>query len=251
MDIFLSWHGPTSHTLARILKRWLPTVLPYAHPWLSSEDIRKGTPWGDELAERLEATSYCIVCITTPQVARSPWVNFEAGAVSKYVDDAHVSPLLIRASPEDLSGLPLARFQWTAFHKKDLVRLLQSINRVTSSPVEDAALKRNLRNTWKQIEDDVDQLKWAEERSSQNDDDGDESDMPLLRHVEEHILLFVAESGPWTQFDDVCDLIQESAIRVEYHLDNLENAGLVLGDASLGYSVTEEGRAYLVENELV
>ena len=42
MRIFISWSGAASLELARILKEWLPTVLPYANPWLSSEDIRKG-----------------------------------------------------------------------------------------------------------------------------------------------------------------------------------------------------------------
>lgn len=37
MNILLSWHGSSSHALAEILRDWLPTVLPYARPWLSSE----------------------------------------------------------------------------------------------------------------------------------------------------------------------------------------------------------------------
>ena len=84
MNIFISWSGSTSHDMARILKDWLPTVLHYVRPWLSSEDIRKGKPWGPALTAQLDATSYCIVCVTTLRVAKEPWVNFEAGVTSKY-----------------------------------------------------------------------------------------------------------------------------------------------------------------------
>lgn len=61
MDIFLSWHGSSSHALTEILRDWLPTVLPSACPWLSSEDIGKGKRWDAELSARLEETSYCVV----------------------------------------------------------------------------------------------------------------------------------------------------------------------------------------------
>ena len=141
MDIFLSWHERSSHALAEILRDWLKTVLPYARPWLSSEDIGKGKRWDAELSARLEKTSYCVVCVTTPDVAKSPWVNFEAGAVSKYIEDAHVSPLLVGVSPEDLGGLPLFGFQCTRFNKKEVGRLLRSINETAVAPIENEVIQ--------------------------------------------------------------------------------------------------------------
>ncbi len=261
MSIFLSWRGSTSHGLAEILRRWLRTVLSDTRPWLSSEDIQKGKSWGSELTKQLEATSYCIVCITTPQVARSPWVNFEAGAISKYVRHAHVSPLLIRAAPEDLSGLPLAQYQCTRFDIEDVGRLLQSINMVANSPIDEAVLKLKLHKNWRQLKKDVDQLDWEGEPSSPDDDDesyndSKESDVLLLDDTEEDILLLVAQSNPSDDpfvinFGHVCNHVQENTIRVGHHLDNLVRAGLLSGGASFGYTVTAEGRAYLVENEIV
>ena len=77
-----------------IVHDWLPTVLPFVEPWMSSEDIRKGSRWAADISQQLEESKHCIVCVT-PTVAHQPWVNFEAGAVSKMVSEAHVSPLAI------------------------------------------------------------------------------------------------------------------------------------------------------------
>ena len=176
MRIFISWSGAASRGFARILKEWLPTVLPYARPWLSSDDIRKGKPWDSELTRQLEATSYSLVCVTTRQVAKAPWVNFEAGAVSKYIEHAHVSPLLVSVDPADLDGLPLARFQCTQFTKADVRRLLRSINEASDSPVSKEQLSRNLRNTWSQLKRDVDELSLSDEWTSPSAEDDDSDD---------------------------------------------------------------------------
>lgn len=68
MDIFVSWAGRDSHAVALLLRQWLPEVLPFVRPWVSSEDIRKGTRWSDELWGRLQKTSYSIVCLTPAAV---------------------------------------------------------------------------------------------------------------------------------------------------------------------------------------
>ena len=267
MDIFLSWHGPSSLALAKILREWLPTVLPYADPWLSSEDIGKGRPWDPELTNKLEATSHAIVCVTTLGVARAPWVNFEAGAVSKYIDNAHVSPLLLGVSPEDLGGMPLSRFQCTRFDKEDIGRLLRSINAASSSRIDDRTLDRNLRNAWKQLKEDVGSLDLIESPPSSPDDDNEyyddgdddedtEAGWHLLERTEEDILLFVAESNsfsilPQADLNSVCNHISEHRLRVEHYLDRLIKIRFLQGGDGLAYSVTPEGRAYLVDNDLV
>lgn len=155
MDIFISWAGRDSRAVALVLREWLPQVLQFVRPWVSSEDIRKGTRWSEELWDRLQKTSYCIVCLT-PAAVRSPWVNFEAGAVAKAVGgQAHVSPLLLGLSPRHLDGVPLAMFQCTVFERRDMERLVKAINAVATVPIPESEVLIGFRRGWPVLRDEV------------------------------------------------------------------------------------------------
>ena len=146
MRVFLSWSGDASHALAEALHGWLPTALPFVDPWMSSKDLAKGKRQDEELAKKLDRTGHSIACVT-PGVQGSPWVNFEAGAISKLVGESHVYPLLLGVSAEDLRDLPLGRFQCTdAKKQEDVFRLLRSINAQHASPIPNEKLRRDMSN---------------------------------------------------------------------------------------------------------
>jgi hypothetical protein len=86
MEVFISWSGPRSGAVATALKGWLPLVVNALKPWLSSADIDKGARWGKEIAEHLQTAKAGIICLT-PSNTRSDWLLFEAGALSKTVDN--------------------------------------------------------------------------------------------------------------------------------------------------------------------
>lgn len=108
LKIFISWSGEISEQVALQFRDWLPAVLPPVEPWVSSEDIEKGTRWSAEIAKQLEAASFGIICIDSTNIA-SPWLNFEAGAISKTIDNTRVMPFLLDIEPKSLAG-PLAQF---------------------------------------------------------------------------------------------------------------------------------------------
>ena len=56
-----------------------------------------------------------------------PWLHFEAGAISKAVDKAFVSPFIFNIDPARVIG-QLAKFQATINDPDDILRLLSSIN---------------------------------------------------------------------------------------------------------------------------
>ncbi|HJX91558.1 MAG TPA: toll/interleukin-1 receptor domain-containing protein [Pyrinomonadaceae bacterium] len=126
MKVFLSWSGEMSQKVATALRDWLPLVIQSVKPFISNEDIDKGVRWSDMLAKELNDTSFGIICIT-PYNVNSSWMNFEAGAISKAIDRAQISPFLFRIEPANLKG-PLSQFQATRYDKEDILRLLMTIN---------------------------------------------------------------------------------------------------------------------------
>lgn len=255
MKVFLSWSGEESRALAGILHEWLPTVLQFVDPWMSSEDITKGRRWGAEIAEALEETSYCIVCVT-PGVQREPWVNFEAGAVSKIVEESYVSPLLLGISIADLSELPLSMFQCTPFRKEEIRKLLQSINSASTSPIPTSRLKRILDYAWPALREMVAEIDLVGIDRPIDDDGDPEAEKELLDDLAEQILLLVASSGRYRpNVAEMAHQLGQNDVRTGYHVDVLMERGLLNDALFVGapatYGITREGRAYLVENELI
>ncbi|MEH7502950.1 TIR domain-containing protein [Neobacillus drentensis] len=127
MRVFLSWSGKLSHKVALEFKEWLPLVIQSVEAYVSSEDIDKGKRWSTHIAKELETCSYGIICVTKENLS-APWVNFEAGALSKFVDDSYVSPFLLDLKKSEVKG-PLLQFQSTAYEKEDVRKLVKSINK--------------------------------------------------------------------------------------------------------------------------
>ena len=255
LKVFLSWSGEQSHALAAILRDWLPTVLHFVDPWMSSKDIAKGKRWGTEIGDHLEQARYCIVCVT-PGVEREPWVNFEAGAVSKIVKDSYVSPLLLGVSVNDLGDLPLSLFQCTPFEKDEVRSLLRSINQAAGSPVPEARLDKSLDFSWASLQGMVQQIDLsAREDPQDEEEEGDDEPFEILDSAAEAILVSLALSDrhhPTTE--QIAAHLNETPLRTQYHLDLLVEQGLLHDYLAIGappkYGITKEGRAYVVENEL-
>lgn len=254
MKVFLSWSGTESRALAGILHEWLPTVLEFVDPWMSSEDITKGRRWGAEIERALERTSYCIVCVT-PGVQHEPWVNFEAGAVSKIVEGSYVSPLLLGISIRDLSGHPLSMFQCTHFRQEEVLKLLQSINSASESAIPTNRLKRILVYTWPALREKVAAIDLVGVSRQVDGNEEQEADYELLDDLEEQILILIACSNAHRlNVAYMAYQIGKNAVRTQYHVDVLLERGLIRGDFfsdPTAYRLTREGRAYLVENELI
>ncbi|RKY63740.1 MAG: toll-Interleukin receptor [Candidatus Latescibacterota bacterium] len=124
MKVFLSWSGQRSKEVAETLYNWLPQVIQAIEPWMSS-DIEKGNRWGKDVAENLEESKIGIICLTRENLNEN-WILFEAGALSK-TKDAHVCTFLLDISPTDVKP-PLSQFQHTKFEKKDIRKLIHTIN---------------------------------------------------------------------------------------------------------------------------
>ena len=154
LNVFLSWSGEQSKIVAKALKRWLPLALGDGiNPWFSDTDIGAGKRFVLELGRSLEASGIGILCITGENRA-SPWVMFEAGALSKSLNGGAVIPYLIGVEMKDLVG-PLKEFQSKKATREGTFEVLTQINDVMASPVIGSTLELRFTSLWPSLERDI------------------------------------------------------------------------------------------------
>jgi hypothetical protein len=146
MKLFISWSGSTSHKVAMLLRDWMPSVIQALEPYVSSEDIDKGARWSTDISKELEQASYGLLCVTRDNL-EAPWLNFEAGALSKSFDKSRVSPFLFGVKRSEVKG-PLLQFQSTVSEKEDVRKLLQSLNKACTPPLLDERRLQQIFDVW-------------------------------------------------------------------------------------------------------
>jgi hypothetical protein len=148
LQVFISWSGERAHSVAKVVKTWLPDVVRNAEPWLSSEDLQKGLQWLPELNKNLSATGFGLIVLTAEN-KNAPWLVFEAGVISKALPDKNCCPLLCDLKQTDVSG-PLAQFQGTTLSsKEDMLKLVKTMNDASgSSKVDDDRLTKWFNMSW-------------------------------------------------------------------------------------------------------
>lgn len=155
-QLFISWSGDLAHKVAEKIHSWLPAVLQAADPFFSTNDIEKGVRWPDELARKLKESGFGIV-VLTPDNLLAPWLLFEAGALSKLIEETRVSCFLVNLESVDPRH-PLSQLQNTKFTKDDVLKLILSINSYSSNPVREDTIGRTFDALWPEFERDVGSL---------------------------------------------------------------------------------------------
>ena len=168
MQIFISWSGERSRAVAQALSKWLGECMDDLHIWLSDKDIGGGQRWSERIAEALSSSSLALLCVTSDNV-RSPWLNFEAGAVAHHFQTKGVIPLLWEMSMQELSG-PLQQFQARMCDASGMREFLKDVNRVLDRAMSDANLEKRFERYWPDLEADfsrVQRLVAVDERNSE------------------------------------------------------------------------------------
>lgn len=128
MKVFISWSGEKSNKIANILRDWMPCVIQSIKPYVSSKDIDKGARWSSDIAQELKDSRFGIICVTKDNI-NAPWINFEAGALSKTMDKSNVAPFLFDIKRSEVNG-PISQFQSTIFDKDDIKSLMRTLNKL-------------------------------------------------------------------------------------------------------------------------
>lgn len=125
------------------LKEFLRGIDPSIQAWHSDLDVEAGERWADAIARRLESSDVGIICVTRESI-ESPWVLFEAGALSRAV----VCPYLIDVARTQLDG-PLSQFQSKEATRDQTLELLRSLNFTRAQgALTDEALERGFEACW-------------------------------------------------------------------------------------------------------
>jgi len=207
MKVFISWSGELSHVVALLLKEWLRHVIQVVEPYVSSEDIEKGSRWFTDIDSKLDDCNFGIVCLTRENMAK-PWILFEAGAISRSISQSRVTPLLIDISPADLSG-PLSQFQATHLTKIEMLKLAKDIARQLNDPrFDDALIEESFDKWWPNLHTGVKRLV----ESSKDSERGEErrSDRAILEELLQLTRnLTQLASAPPSQIRSLADDIRE------------------------------------------
>jgi hypothetical protein len=163
MKVFLSWSGDQSRAVAEALKGWLPLVLHYINPWVSSQDIKAGARWADAVTEELEGSNFGILCLTKDNLS-APWMLFEAGALSNAISAGAVCPYLLDIEIRDLTG-PLSQFQAKKTNETSTRELLLAINDSASEPLPEQNLVEISDGLWPKLENKLAEIPEAKQRT--------------------------------------------------------------------------------------
>ena len=175
MKLFLSWSGEKSHKVALVFRDWFPSVIQSLEPYVSSEDIDKGTRWSTDIAKELENSSFGILCVTKENLT-APWLTFEAGALSKTMDKAFVSPFLFDIKRSEVDG-PILQFQSTIFNKEDVFKLVKTLNKASGEDqLNDAMLDKAFNVWWPTLEDELKKLAEIKDEIVPDNNDSTESE---------------------------------------------------------------------------
>jgi hypothetical protein len=126
LKVFISWSGERGKLVAEALRYLLGNVIPTLDLWMSHSDMDKGKRWLEELATQLEETNIGIICLTRDNL-QSPWLHYEAGALSK-VKIPIVCTFLFDVESKEVSN-PLSQWNNTKNEKEDLLKLIHDLNK--------------------------------------------------------------------------------------------------------------------------
>ena len=183
MEVFISWSGDRSEKVAEALRDWLPSVIQSVNPFMSASDIERGSRWLNDLGIHLENAQFGLICLTQENL-KAPWLLFEAGALSKSIENSRVVPYLYGFSQAQLQG-PLAQFQAAAADKSSTLEVMKSINgALEENGLDPARLERTFETWWPQLEQALGNIPESTEEAppSRTDRDILEEVLRLCRH---------------------------------------------------------------------
>lgn len=113
------------------------------------------------------------IIFLTHENLQSRWIYFEAGALSKSINNQRIIPFLIGLKPENLPN-PLADYQAKVFDKDGLLSIVHTINECLPNKIQEEHLNKHFERMWPEICEKIDKL--SVEYKEETPTNGDELD---------------------------------------------------------------------------
>lgn len=158
MKVFISWSGTRSRGVAEALSSFLTRVIQSIDPFISTA-MDAGVKWNEVVAKNLDENGIGILCVTPGNVDK-PWLNFEAGALSRHLDEsARVIPYLLDfGTPGNLTP-PLNQFNAVTADQGGTFKLVETLNKLDTKPQASDALKETFDAFWTSFAKKLDQIR--------------------------------------------------------------------------------------------
>jgi hypothetical protein len=139
--VFISWSGARARRVATVWQELLLDMFDSVEPFMSQKNIGAGERSLPKIASELDGTTFGII-VVTPENQESQWLNYEAGALSKGLNDqtVRVAPSLVAfRSQGDASG-PISQFQATLVDYEGVESILIEIAKIIEAEL--AAIRK-------------------------------------------------------------------------------------------------------------
>jgi hypothetical protein len=246
MKVFISWSGERSRELAEFLSGWLKKLPLTIEPWVSKDAIDPGTRWGKELSEALEGTNFGILCLTSEN-QKEAWINFEAGALSKTIEQSYVVPYLIGMKPAELEQ-PLKQFQAIEANEEDTFKLIETIHIASGDKTRTKNdLDEAFKMWWPKLRENIDKIKNI--KGHENKEVAMPTTADLKNSLDKLLTLLESMSQRFTKLEtERISTIQSEQLR---YLKDLKNQIRLKDVSALGINYLQDSEKMNLYNKIL
>jgi hypothetical protein len=158
IKVFISWSGDLSKDIALAMHDWFENVYDVIDPFVSDVSIEPGTRSLEEIQKSLNGTDFGIVIVTKTN-QNAPWLNYEAGALSKSISDSknRVIPLLVDIENKSQVAGPIGSFQAERLDAEGFAKVLKVIAKIIEKPV--STVEHKMESNWPVLKAKIDDAK--------------------------------------------------------------------------------------------
>lgn len=146
-NIFIRRSGEKSKQIASCFYEWFCGTF-NIETWFSVKNIKIGELWEPKIQDALQRSTRGIFFITKENVF-APWINFEAGAISKGNPENYVC--IIRVDSHEIpKESPLFHYQNSSFNKEGIFGLINNIL-IENSDFDEENFKKAFEINWEEF----------------------------------------------------------------------------------------------------